>query len=145
MSEDANKLVELRRVANVMIAGMLVSRLQEEGIEAAHFNYDSVALGAFGATGFMPRSVMVRREDVERANSVLERIREESIDINWDEVDVGEPADGLARQIAADDRRVSRLPRSWRRIIFVLGMAFLIVFLCWLVLSVLSGEQVLPW
>lgn len=100
MQENPDEMVEIRRVANEMIAGMLVGRLREEGIEAEHFNYDSVALGAFGATGFMPRSVMVRRADAERANVALERMREESLDIDWDEVDVGEPEDRLAKKIA---------------------------------------------
>lgn len=144
MSGGAKKLVEIRRVVNEFEARILASQLEGEGIESRVVGVDG-PLDVIGATGVYPRSVMVWADDVERAERVLEMHREASVDIDWDEVDVGDPADGLARQIAADDRRVSRLPRSWRRIIFVLGMAFLIVFLCWLVLSVLSGERVLPW
>jgi hypothetical protein len=40
-------------------------------------------------------SVLVHREDLERARSLLQQVIADSVDIDWDEVDVGEREDDL--------------------------------------------------
>lgn len=43
----------------------------------------------------MPFRVCVRSEDVEKARQILRSAREESVDIDWSEVEVGENADAI--------------------------------------------------
>ena len=40
-------------------------------------------------------SVLVRRDDLERARAILEANAQDSVDLDWDEVDVGEREDDL--------------------------------------------------
>lgn len=135
---DPNKMVEVRRVVNEFEAGIIVALLQDAGIQSRVVDFDGASRGIFGAASFFPRSVLVRRGDAARADEVLTRRREESVDLDWDEVDVGDPADGLARRIAAGDHRFPRMPRRLKRIIVVLGIAIVLVLLSWQVSSIVS-------
>lgn len=70
--------------------------LESEGIEAfvftaAHFWTGGVG---FGLEHKCVR-VWVRRRDVDRAREILSQRIADSIDVDWDEVDVGERADEL--------------------------------------------------
>lgn len=96
-------LVPLTTAPNEPHAGLIRAVLEQEGIESWQHAGDGAALGIFGAALINPTSVMVRREDIDRAQAVLDRRREDSIDIDWAEVDVGEPEDELAARIVAGD------------------------------------------
>jgi hypothetical protein len=70
--------------------------LEAEGIKAM------VTSNAPSWTGQMPvsptargASVLVNREDLDRARSLLTQAVEDSVDLDWDEVDVGEREDDL--------------------------------------------------
>jgi hypothetical protein len=70
--------------------------IRARGIEAA------VTCNAPSWTGQMPisptargASVLVHREDLERARSLLNQVISDSVDIDWDEVDVGQREDDL--------------------------------------------------
>jgi len=104
-TQEPEKLVELRTLANEFQAGVIASILEEAGVYATTSSGDGASLGIFGATGFRPTSVWVRAADVERAEDVLEQRREESVDLDWSEVDVGDPDpdDKVAQRIAARD------------------------------------------
>lgn len=140
---DPNKLVEVRRVTNEFEAGIIVALLQDAGIQSRAVDFDGASRGIFGAASFYPRSVLVRRQDAERADELLTKRREESVDLDWDEVDVGDPADGLARRIGAGDHRFPRMPRRLKRIIVVLGIAFLLLLLVANLPSIFRGDGIL--
>ena len=70
--------------------------LESEGIRAM------VTTNAPSWTGQMPvsptargASVLVNCEDLDRARSLLRQVVEDSVDLDWDEVDVGEREDDL--------------------------------------------------
>lgn len=96
-------LVELTTRPNEMDAGLVREVLRAEGIETWQRVSGSGTLGVFGASTFNPTIVLVRRAELTDAQSVMNRRREESVDLDWSEVDVGEPQDDIARSIAAQD------------------------------------------
>ncbi len=70
--------------------------LRSEGIEAA------VTRNAPTWTGHLPinpstygSSVLVHRDDLDRARAILEKKIADSVDLDWDEIDVGEREDDL--------------------------------------------------
>lgn len=90
---DPDALATLRTVGSEFEAHTLVAVLREEGIEAHVFAamHASLPLGQryFGVP------VQVRRADLERARAALEKNATDSVDLDWDEVDVGEREDQL--------------------------------------------------
>ncbi len=79
--------------------------LKSNGIEATVIRnapswtgHMSISPGAAGA------SVLVHGDDLARARAVLEQTIEDSVDLDWDEVDVGEREDDLPL------RPVNRMP-----------------------------------
>ncbi len=90
---DPDALETLRTVGSEFEAHTLVAVLREEGIEAHAFAamHASLPLGQrhFGVP------VQVRRADLERARTALEKNATDSVDLDWDEVDVGEREDHL--------------------------------------------------
>ncbi len=90
---DPDALETLRTVNSEFEAHTLVAVLREEGIEAHVFAamHASLPLGQrrFGVP------VQVRRADLERARAALEKNATDSVDLDWDEVDVGEREDQL--------------------------------------------------
>lgn len=84
------------RVASEFEAHTIAAILRESGIDA------TVTPGAPSWTGQVPVSptargsaVLVRHDDLERARSVLRESERDSVDLDWDEVDVGEREDNL--------------------------------------------------
>lgn len=75
--------------------------LADAGIQAYVIDVMSNAagLGAAGAAT-MRVDLLVRREDLDAASRRLEANRRDSVDIDWDAVDVGPPADDTASRIA---------------------------------------------
>jgi hypothetical protein len=146
--EDPNTLVELRTLANEFSAGVIASILDEAGIEASVSAGDSASLGVFGTTGFRPMSVWVRAEDVERAEEVLESHRGESTDLDWSEVDVGEPDpdDPLAQRIAAGSASGDPTPRRLILLVAppIIGIALMVMGLG-SVATIVGGIIVLMW
>lgn len=121
MPETPDDLVELRTVVNELEAGMIESVLGEAGIPASHRTAKGIYL-AMGMSSLNPSTVLVRRGDVERAEEVLSANRKDSVDIDWDEVDVGEPEDRVA---AAG---VAPVARSRTRKKAVRGIGLVVVF-----------------
>lgn len=99
MSEGPDDLVELTTRPNEMDAALIRQVLSDAGIQSATRVANSAALGIFGASSFNSITVMVRRRDVDRANASLRQNRTDSVDIDWNEVDLGEPQDEIARRL----------------------------------------------
>jgi hypothetical protein len=90
---DPDALVTLVRAQTDFEANIIVSILTDAGIKAVAFG------GAYGAlpmnVRFMRVPVQVRAADVEAAQAALQANVSDSIDLDWDEVDVGEREDEL--------------------------------------------------
>ncbi len=90
MSDSADVPVQLTAVSSESQAAMIIAALKDQGLEA-------VAEGAltanFRAENFGDVMVMVRQEDLEQARSALTNFLASAHEINWDEVDVGDPVE----------------------------------------------------
>ena len=113
--DDAPVIV--RWAADEFGAGVIAASLEGDGISARVVTEDpDGTTGFFGATSQRRVGVLVSRADVERAEAVLARAREEGREgIDWDRVDVGEPEDELARRISLGERGGRGAPgrRTW--------------------------------
>ena len=81
-------LEALARFPNEAEAMVIVNVLEEEGITTTLTDVNTASF-LVGAPGMV--SVMIRREDADRARQFLDEMRRAESDINWDNVDVGEP------------------------------------------------------
>ena len=128
MTDRNDDLVTLLTATSEFAANSIVIVLKDAGIEAFAFGSAQNIFGVTGMTGnLLNTPVQVRREDLERAKSVLEANRTDSVDIDWSTVDVGTP-DEQARTSHTDGRPL----------MLTLGMAALIAaLLCGLLLALL--------
>ncbi len=90
---DPDALETLLTVNSEFEAHTLVAVLREEGIEAYAFGAMHASLPLGERIAAVP--VQVRRADLERAHAALEKNATDSVDLDWDEVDVGEREDHL--------------------------------------------------
>lgn len=87
--KDPDILVDLTTAASAFEAEVVASALEAHGIPArafagaAHMAHHEVAAS-------QPYRVQVRRRDLDRARTLLEEIRKEHAQIDWDTVDVGQ-------------------------------------------------------
>ena len=109
------------RVPSEFEAHTIAAILHESGIEA------TVVPGAPAWTGQMPISptapgsaVVVPSTDLQRAQTVLRESEQDSVDLDWDEVDVGDRVDDLPLT------KVGRMPIP-AKIAAALAAAILIV------------------
>lgn len=100
--------VDLKTLPNEMEAGLIQSILDDAGIESWAVDASDWMLGTFGATSFKPTTVQVRAADLERARTLLDRNREDSVDIDWSKVELGD-AEG---QAGLEEQTHPRLPRA---------------------------------
>ncbi|MFG0327126.1 MAG: hypothetical protein ACF8SC_07675 [Phycisphaerales bacterium JB037] len=94
-------------------AGIIEGSLRERGIPARSFTTAAAALG-WAVAKTAPYRVQVPRARVEEALRALREIRQSSIDIDWESVDVGAERKGSERPI----------PAHVRVIIFVIVLVF---------------------
>ena len=83
-------LVTITKTPTEFQANILVAVLREAGIEA--FAFGTVS-GAYVGMGVLPVPVQVRSVDLERAKEALKQNASDSVDLDWDEIDVGERED----------------------------------------------------
>ncbi len=89
---DPDTLVVLTSTRTEFEGSAKVVALEAAGIPARMFGGASNTLQWEG--GYTdPIKVMVRRADVERAAAVLAEVRQDSVDIDWSQVDVGDRVD----------------------------------------------------
>lgn len=112
-------LVDLLAVSSDFEGEVVVSALEHAGIPARVFSAVGRTLGPMAGQA-MPIRVQVRRQDLDRAREALRSTREESVDLDWDEIDVGE------READADERNNSVVARL--AVVILLLMFVFIVF-----------------
>lgn len=100
MRTDPDQLVTLTTATSEFAANAVIVVLAEAGIEAFCFGSWGTAIGVTGHVGPMGfgAPVQVRRRDLERARAELARNRSDSIDIDWDQVELGDREDDLPLQ-----------------------------------------------
>ncbi len=88
---DPDKLVDLTQTATEFEASAIVDALRARQIAA-----NSLGGGLAGFRAETPTlvRVVVRAADLARARVALTQIQHESIEVDWDQVDVGEPEHG---------------------------------------------------
>lgn len=126
---DADDLVELVSVPVEFQAEAIAASLRERGVPARAIGG---ALAGFRAEAPALVRVVVLRRDLPAARAALERARAESVDIDWEDVDVGEPEDpGVAAGAGPDARGLAhgdavRADRRRRFALVALAMAVLV-------------------
>lgn len=78
----------------------MAAALRDAGLEAFVFDTARTTLQWESPAVINPWQVHVRRADAERAAEILRDNREESVDIDWSEIDVGQPEDDTAARLA---------------------------------------------
>ncbi|MCA9295159.1 MAG: hypothetical protein KC983_01555 [Phycisphaerales bacterium] len=89
--EDPDDLVTIITTETEFEAETLALVLRDAGIEAVTFGNSFSALPVQQHWNRVP--LQVRRRDAERAKARLTVVKQESIDIDWDSVDIGERED----------------------------------------------------
>ncbi|GAB5495901.1 MAG: hypothetical protein Phyf2KO_09810 [Phycisphaerales bacterium] len=84
-------LVPVSDAAGPGEAHIIASMLRENGIEAFVFDTAAQTLQWDAPRIINPYMVHIQRADLERARQLIASNREASVDLDWDEVDVGEP------------------------------------------------------
>lgn len=105
MAQDPDMLVPLTSARTEFEASTIAEALKSNGIAARVFAASANMLQA-EVLSTDPIRVMVRRQDLRRAADVLRAVRAESVDIDWDEVDVGNPEPGSVLPPPGPVRRI---------------------------------------
>ncbi len=92
MAKDPNAPVVVATALTDAEAGLIASTLRERGIEARVFDAVGSVLSIYGPALNQPIQIVVRRCEADRAAAALRDVREESIDIDWSQVDTGDPS-----------------------------------------------------
>ena len=90
MSHDPNSPEVLISVETEMEAAMIVTFLAEQGLEASTTGDHTAGFRA-EAPGLV--NVIVRYSDLKQAQSALSSYEQEKPEIDWSQVDVGQPED----------------------------------------------------
>jgi len=117
--DEGDHLVTVRVCDSAFEAHALAAVLHDAEIEA--WVFDTVTCVAMtGMTSGVP--LQVRARDIDRAKSTLEQRIADSVDIDWDEVDVGEPDESEATGWSFGRH-------SWMipLLLFVLGLMVIVV------------------
>jgi Putative prokaryotic signal transducing protein len=134
LQDYPNDLVTLTTAANEFEAGAIVAVLEEAGIDAVAFG-GSQMMGITDLPGLRVQ-VQVRRADLERAEAALKQNVADSIDLDWNEVDLGAVEDDVPIAHPHADRQRPHMPVIVR-LGFLLAAAIVIVMLIaglWLLL-----------
>ena len=117
-SPTEDKLTTLLEARSEFEANMAVAVLAEAGIEAFAFGeaYGALPLNA----RFMRVPVQVRASELAQAKAALSQNISDSVDLDWDEVDVGQREDALPLSTPG------RMPLA-ARIAFAVAVAIVII------------------
>ena len=88
MSHGPEHIVAVTSAPNELEAGVIIAALADRGIKAT---MDGAATADFrvGVPGEV--EILVAKEDLERARTVLREDEDNEDDVDWSQVDVGEP------------------------------------------------------
>lgn len=92
MSEPAKHLVKLIGFPYETGAAHVVAALDAVGIRSVT---DGTATAGFRAEAPGEIRVMIAERDLERAKKILEEAQQETSDIDWSQIDVGEPEEDV--------------------------------------------------
>ncbi len=90
MTDRPEHVVPVTSVPLEMEAGVIVAALKEHGIKAV---MSGVNTAGFRAEAPGQVQILVAEEDLARARQILEDEQEHPEDVDWSQVDVGEPED----------------------------------------------------
>jgi hypothetical protein len=93
MNADPESLVTLTSADDEFEANTIVAVLQDAGIDAVAFGAVRGSLPLGGRLLRVP--VQVRTADLERARAILQANIADSVDLEWDEIDIGRREDDL--------------------------------------------------
>lgn len=109
MADDPDILVDLTTARTEFEANIIVEALRAQGVECQAFTTAGAML-QWDVAATQPMRIQVRRRDLAAAAVTLRAIRAESVDIDWDDVDVGD-----AKTLAAAERDVMGGPPKCAR------------------------------
>lgn len=102
---DADEPVTLTTARTEFEANVIAQSLRAEGVEARVVSVVGAVLGPYVPGMEDPINVLVRAADLDRARATLAQTRSDSVDIAWDELDVGETEDPLSTRKPLGIRR----------------------------------------
>jgi hypothetical protein len=122
-SADPDQLVLLTTARTEFEGRTMTAALEAQGIVARVFAASANMMQWEG--GYTdPIKVMVRRADLARAAAALKQTKQDSVDLDWSEVDVGQPEPGTVLPMPGATRlRTGTALRHVRRIGFILIFA----------------------
>lgn len=88
MSQDPLEPIELTRVMTEFEAATITEALHAAGVLASVLGGN---LAGMRAEAPAMATVVVRRMDLDKARDILRAVKADSIDIDWNEVDIGQP------------------------------------------------------
>lgn len=124
-------LVPVTDAAGPAEAHIIASMLRESGVEAFVFDTANQTLQWDAPRIINPYLVHVQREDLDRARQLIKSNREESVDLDWDEVDVGSTGDETIAEVNSRPEREKVKLAEWKFItplnllIFIMIMAII--------------------
>ena len=124
-------LVPVTDAAGPAEAHIIASMLRESGVEAFVFDTANQTLQWDAPRIINPYLVHVQREDLDRARQLIKSNREESVDMDWDEVDVGSAGDETIAEVNSRPEREKIKLAEWKFItplnllIFIMIMAII--------------------
>lgn len=86
---EADDLSQLTTVLSAVEGAPIVAALERGGIKAVMGNINSAAM----IPEAMEVEILVANHDMPRAVTLLHLIEEHGVDVDWSQVDVGEPED----------------------------------------------------
>lgn len=132
MAKDPNAPVVIATALTDAEAGIIASTLRERGVEARVIDAVGSVLSVFGPALNQPIQIVVRRCDADRAAAALREAREESIDIDWSQVDTGN---------RAEDPTPSLVPsRGGAALLFVGACLLILPVIAWMMWRPQSGS-----
>ena len=104
MGTDPDILVDLTTCRNSFEAQIIAEALKAQGIPAHAFDIAGTTL-QWDVAVSQPIRVAVRRADLETAKAILRAVKAESVDLDWSEVQTGDPTPVTPEEVEAARRR----------------------------------------
>jgi hypothetical protein len=121
MTVDPDQPVTLTNASTEFAANIIVVVLADAGIEAMAFGSAAQAfgMGVGGGPSLFRVPIQVRARDLERARTILAANKQDSVDIDWDAIDVGERADDVPLT------QLGRMPLPAKLALAIIGVLLL--------------------
>lgn len=127
MPQDPEILVELTSARTEFEAETIAETLRSEGIPAEVFGLSSrVAQWELGIN--TSQKIMVRRQDLVRAAEVLKANKVDSVDLDWDEVDVGKPTPDMVVSPHVEEQKKGGAKWRWWALAVVITAGSLLAY-----------------